>query len=251
MWAAIPRLWNDGVSSGNFDRDLVVKSIAIVHTLHMDELTRRAGRDVSPELYTFLTDTKGSKCVLLNNHKHARCIFPSLTPRLERITGVRETLGTLVSAFLHRRLLSCPIYSNLAEDITIRLYRKSSVDMLSQKHNWELHKVPSKLYKMVMKVPFMASDASSAPAECAMDFDCVSVYTFIYQARTCVKCGTVGNNMRKCGECHAVWYCSKECQEQDWRSGCHKAVCNGLKQGNTCMLVLRDGASLNDFIGGL
>jgi hypothetical protein len=37
----------------------------------------------------------------------------------------------------------------------------------------------------------------------------------------CAKCGKKGG--KKCGKCQQVYYCSKECQAQDWKS--HKAFC--------------------------
>ncbi|KAJ7037626.1 hypothetical protein C8F04DRAFT_1232481 [Mycena alexandri] len=33
----------------------------------------------------------------------------------------------------------------------------------------------------------------------------------------------LGQQLRKCGKCHAVWYCSKECQTQSWPD--HKPTC--------------------------
>jgi hypothetical protein len=34
--------------------------------------------------------------------------------------------------------------------------------------------------------------------------------------------------LKKCSQCEAVKYCSKECQVADWRAG-HKKECNGFK----------------------
>ena len=47
-----------------------------------------------------------------------------------------------------------------------------------------------------------------------------------FQQKTCSKCGlhpAAGNQLRRCGSCLAVKYCSSTCQTEDWAS--HKLVC--------------------------
>lgn len=44
----------------------------------------------------------------------------------------------------------------------------------------------------------------------------------------CHACGTIEHNtdgMKRCSKCHLVYYCSRQCQEWDWRIGGHKAQC--------------------------
>jgi len=43
---------------------------------------------------------------------------------------------------------------------------------------------------------------------------------------TCLNCKKEGN--LRCNRCKAAYYCSKECQVQDWKS--HKAICNASKK---------------------
>ena len=44
----------------------------------------------------------------------------------------------------------------------------------------------------------------------------------------CATCGKAGGDatapLKLCARCHAVWYCSSECQRADWKAG-HKRVC--------------------------
>jgi len=42
----------------------------------------------------------------------------------------------------------------------------------------------------------------------------------------CLNCKKEGN--LRCNRCKAAFYCSKECQVQDWKS--HKAICNASKK---------------------
>jgi len=42
-------------------------------------------------------------------------------------------------------------------------------------------------------------------------------------ARVCKACGATGTPMKRCTGCNACWYCSKECQVEDWRA--HRPVC--------------------------
>lgn len=46
--------------------------------------------------------------------------------------------------------------------------------------------------------------------------------------RVCVHCHS-SNAERRCSKCHAR-YCSRECQQNDWTSNKHKAVCGALSQ---------------------
>jgi len=49
------------------------------------------------------------------------------------------------------------------------------------------------------------------------------------QQKTCAKCGqypTAGNQLRRCGSCLAVKYCSSVCQTEDWAS--HRLVCKNV-----------------------
>jgi MYND finger len=32
-------------------------------------------------------------------------------------------------------------------------------------------------------------------------------------------------DMKRCSKCHSVYYCSRQCQEWDWRVGGHRLYC--------------------------
>jgi hypothetical protein len=46
----------------------------------------------------------------------------------------------------------------------------------------------------------------------------------------CWWCDHYHAKLRQCGGCHAVKYCSTECQAYDWRHGGHRAACDTDKQ---------------------
>mmetsp|Transcript_9957 Transcript_9957/g.24503 ORF Transcript_9957/g.24503 Transcript_9957/m.24503 type:complete len:225 (-) Transcript_9957:46-720(-) len=51
----------------------------------------------------------------------------------------------------------------------------------------------------------------------------------MFQPKICQKCGrcpAAGNQLRRCGSCLAVKYCSPACQTEDWAS--HKLVCKNV-----------------------
>jgi MYND finger len=50
--------------------------------------------------------------------------------------------------------------------------------------------------------------------------------------------GTEG--MKRCSQCQKVYYCSRQCQEWDWRVGGHKQVCKEISE---TLLMDTDGAS--------
>ena len=43
----------------------------------------------------------------------------------------------------------------------------------------------------------------------------------------CHNCFMESKHLKKCKDCAGVWYCSRECQKQDWKE--HKQVCSKLK----------------------
>ncbi|KAG1678394.1 hypothetical protein FOA52_015161 [Chlamydomonas sp. UWO 241] len=46
------------------------------------------------------------------------------------------------------------------------------------------------------------------------------------QCENCSKIGAdVGHKLLKCSGCRAAYYCSKECQNESWKSGAHKKIC--------------------------
>ena len=44
----------------------------------------------------------------------------------------------------------------------------------------------------------------------------------------CSGCGRLAFQLRKCSECRAVSYCSRECQVRHWKEGGHKRECTQL-----------------------
>jgi hypothetical protein len=39
-------------------------------------------------------------------------------------------------------------------------------------------------------------------------------------------------DMKRCSKCQAVYYCSRQCQEWDWRVGGHRLYCKKVLDGN-------------------
>jgi hypothetical protein len=54
------------------------------------------------------------------------------------------------------------------------------------------------------------------------------------------ECGVTGDGLLKCSACKAVYYCSTQCQRQDWKS--HKSVCRAANTARTRM----DAASVKE-----
>jgi len=52
---------------------------------------------------------------------------------------------------------------------------------------------------------------------------------------TCHACGLeeqhVTEGMKRCSQCQKVYYCSRQCQEWDWRVGGHKQICKETSEG--------------------
>lgn len=44
-----------------------------------------------------------------------------------------------------------------------------------------------------------------------------------YRERTCAKCQKTGVNLSRCSRCKDTFYCSRDCQKEDWSS--HKVKC--------------------------
>mmetsp|Transcript_6651 Transcript_6651/g.10353 ORF Transcript_6651/g.10353 Transcript_6651/m.10353 type:complete len:228 (+) Transcript_6651:816-1499(+) len=48
--------------------------------------------------------------------------------------------------------------------------------------------------------------------------------------KACASCRSLASskNLQKCGKCQSIWYCSKECQKNDWKR--HKEFCKMLSK---------------------
>jgi hypothetical protein len=64
---------------------------------------------------------------------------------------------------------------------------------------------------------------------------------------SCHACGTTEDNvvgtdgqMKRCSKCHKVYYCSRQCQEWDWRNGGHKQLCAITTTTTTSTAVMAD-----------
>lgn len=49
--------------------------------------------------------------------------------------------------------------------------------------------------------------------------------------RNCFTCGKLDSNFH-CEHCPQIYYCSVECQAQDWKDGLHQYICAGVKRGH-------------------
>lgn len=50
----------------------------------------------------------------------------------------------------------------------------------------------------------------------------------VLEQRTCGTCGITSRELKACGGCYSVWFCSPRCQRLHWKSG-HKTECAELK----------------------
>jgi len=74
-----------------------------------------------------------------------------------------------------------------------------------------------------------------------------SIHMSSFQQKTCSKCGLhpeAGTQLRRCGSCLAVKYCSSACQTEDWAS--HRLVCKSVGAARKeelmpLMLAAKDG----------
>jgi len=61
---------------------------------------------------------------------------------------------------------------------------------------------------------------------------------------TCSCCGAASSSLKRCGGCHAVSYCSVDCQRNDWKAG-HKTSCT-VSKGTAAMPVRGQPASTQE-----
>ncbi|EIW57990.1 ankyrin, partial [Trametes versicolor FP-101664 SS1] len=53
--------------------------------------------------------------------------------------------------------------------------------------------------------------------------------------KRCATCARADGPLKFCAKCHATWYCSKECQKEDWKN--HKPTCQPFCAGSTITLI--------------
>lgn len=69
----------------------------------------------------------------------------------------------------------------------------------------------------------------------------------------CSMCNLVVQNLKRCGKCYSRFYCSRECQVEDWREQKHKKGCKGsviAKQLNCGEAGYGSGLSTNHHASG-
>jgi len=58
----------------------------------------------------------------------------------------------------------------------------------------------------------------------------------------CGNCAVKSSDLKRCSYCLLVYYCSRECQKQDWKAGGHKYLC--FKPGSVGVLRLKKPANI-------
>ena len=48
-----------------------------------------------------------------------------------------------------------------------------------------------------------------------------------FKSQFCDNCGKSSDQLKKCSKCHQMYYCDKECQQNDWK--CHKFECKVMR----------------------
>lgn len=76
------------------------------------------------------------------------------------------------------------------------------------------------------------------------DVDTLSCQACGAVENTHVTKGSTGSSMKRCQQCQAVSYCSRRCQEWDWRIGGHRESCKPL----TCQNVPKTGPINGDVV---
>ncbi|KIK81444.1 hypothetical protein PAXRUDRAFT_832866 [Paxillus rubicundulus Ve08.2h10] len=54
----------------------------------------------------------------------------------------------------------------------------------------------------------------------------------------CTKCGTILDKILTCQRCKSVWYCSKQCQKNDWSR--HKPICTPVERSSGILKLIEN-----------
>ena len=54
--------------------------------------------------------------------------------------------------------------------------------------------------------------------------------------KVCCKCGEKRRKLKRCTSCKVVYYCGKQCQQQDWPT--HKTKCRSLQHSHMKLAII-------------
>lgn len=171
---------------------------------------------------------------------------PSLAPRSERGKEMQmcatDTLNTLRNPDM-----ACGGTTLENVCISIKLFRKQLVEVLTDIKGWSPQEVPKKLIILMRDIPILREMMVQITPVCHYDYDvCYNKYevcmaaipTYKYDDDTCAQCGIQPEKLKKCGKCKRVWYCGSSCQNTHWQR-MHKRECSHMSgEVRTCPFPL-------------
>ena len=122
----------------------------------------------------------------------------------------------------------------------LQAWKTSVINRIVRVRNWEINKVPTKVYKYVyskMQGTCVGQQLRSCcdfgvPLEVGSVF---SVMSTVYSREVCVTCSATSSVDLRCGRCRNVWYCGKQCQQSHWPT--HKSECKRVTADSVVMCV--------------
>ena len=117
--------------------------------------------------------------------------------------------------------------------ISIKLFRKKLVEVLTDIKGWSPQEVPKKLIILMRDLAPVRNIMKQITPACTYDYDVcyskievcmVAIPTYRYDDDSCAECKVQLQKLKKCGECKRVWYCGIECQNKHWHR-MHKREC--------------------------
>ena len=231
---------NKGLTAAEFERYWNAAQKAMVYQCQHEDPIIPFERVISSE------QDRDLLASIMDVKSHYRFIEPHLNGALEQLVtmSTRGDNVLLVAAFAHNVIC----YVHPRRNQNGKSARIVCNAILACHGIWPVPPVPE--YYTAVTRDMLSSPRMDNPEKMHISVKYLSQFlALFYQSNPCYGCKK-RNCTQRCGQCHYVYYCSKECQKKDWKRS-HKLFCTTHKTDlipwmkNTGERVVKEFVALN------
>ena len=125
----------------------------------------------------------------------------------------------------HTRMLFCGLVEGL--DLHAVLYRKPDLLWANVRLDWPTTELAKRTVKLMQKHSGAAKVIDYSYGIPSGEFRTLALAHRRKAMKECFNCGAAKKELKTCTGCRNAWYCTTDCQQQNWRV--HKSCCSHFK----------------------